>query len=72
MKVALIGIGGRVGSRLATELLARGHSVTGIARTTSALGRHGGPPEYSLSLGLLKARRAASSKSASLTIAYRR
>ena len=32
MKVALIGIGGRVGSRLATELLARGHSVTGIAR----------------------------------------
>lgn len=32
MKVALIGISGRVGSRLATELLARGHSVTGIAR----------------------------------------
>ncbi len=30
MKVALIGIG-RVGSRLASELLRRGHSVTGIA-----------------------------------------
>jgi putative NADH-flavin reductase len=32
MKIALIGIGGRVGSRIATELLARGHSVTGIER----------------------------------------
>jgi putative NADH-flavin reductase len=32
MKVALIGISGRVGSRLATELLRRGHQVTGIAR----------------------------------------
>src|SRR6185295_1518253 len=32
MKVALIGIGGRVGSRLAAELLKRGHAVTGIAR----------------------------------------
>lgn len=31
MKVALIGITGRVGSRLATELLRRGHLVTGIA-----------------------------------------
>jgi putative NADH-flavin reductase len=31
MKIALIGITGRVGSRLATELLSRGHSVTGIA-----------------------------------------
>lgn len=30
--VALIGISGRVGSRLAAELLRRGHSVTGIAR----------------------------------------
>jgi uncharacterized protein len=30
MKVALIGIGGRVGSRLATELLERGYAVTGI------------------------------------------
>lgn len=32
MKVALIGITGNVGSRLAAELLARGHHVTGIAR----------------------------------------
>lgn len=31
MKVALIGVTGRVGSRLASELLKRGHSVTGIA-----------------------------------------
>jgi hypothetical protein len=32
MKVALIGITGRVGSRRAVELLNRGHAVTGIAR----------------------------------------
>ena len=32
MKVALIGISGHVGSRLARELLARGHKVSGIAR----------------------------------------
>ncbi|MDR3389700.1 MAG: NAD(P)-dependent oxidoreductase [Rudaea sp.] len=32
MKIALIGVSGRVGSRLLTELLRRGHSVTGIAR----------------------------------------
>lgn len=32
MKVALIGISGRVGSRVADELLRRGHQVTGIAR----------------------------------------
>jgi putative NADH-flavin reductase len=31
MKIALIGVTGRVGSRLATELLSRGHTVTGIA-----------------------------------------
>ena len=31
MKIALIGVSGRVGSRLATELLSRGHAVTGIA-----------------------------------------
>jgi uncharacterized protein len=37
MKVALIGIGGRVGSRLATELLARGHTVTGIERNPGKL-----------------------------------
>lgn len=32
MKVALIGITGRVGTRVAAELLQRGHTVTGIAR----------------------------------------
>ncbi|BAK76867.1 NAD-dependent epimerase/dehydratase [Pseudogulbenkiania sp. NH8B] len=32
MNVVIIGISGRVGSRLATELLQRGHQVTGIAR----------------------------------------
>lgn len=32
MKVALIGVSGRVGTRLLTELLRRGHEVTGIAR----------------------------------------
>ena len=31
MHVALIGVTGRVGSRLATELLSRGHTVTGLA-----------------------------------------
>jgi putative NADH-flavin reductase len=31
-KIALLGITGRAGSRIAHELLARGHSVTGIAR----------------------------------------
>ena len=31
MKIALIGATGRVGSRLATELLSQGHAVTGIA-----------------------------------------
>src|SRR5688572_20780018 len=32
MNIALIGASGRVGSRVAKELLARGHKVTGIAR----------------------------------------
>lgn len=32
MKVALIGSSGRVGSRLAAELLRRGHAVTGVER----------------------------------------
>lgn len=32
MKIALIGASGRVGSRLLTEALARGHEVTAIAR----------------------------------------
>lgn len=35
MKVALIGVTGRVGSRLLAELLRRGHQVTGIARDVS-------------------------------------
>jgi uncharacterized protein len=37
MKIALIGASGHVGSRLLTELLGRGHSVTGIARDTTKL-----------------------------------
>jgi putative NADH-flavin reductase len=37
MKIALIGVSGRVGSRLLTELLNRGHEVTGIARDISKL-----------------------------------
>jgi putative NADH-flavin reductase len=32
MKVALIGANGKIGSRIAEELLRRGHDVTGIAR----------------------------------------
>jgi putative NADH-flavin reductase len=32
--IVIIGISGRVGSRIADELLARGHAVTGIARNT--------------------------------------
>jgi hypothetical protein len=39
MHVALIGVSGRVGSRLLTELLDRGHRVTGIARDTAALAK---------------------------------
>lgn len=35
--VAVIGISGRVGSRIADELLARGHRVTGIARDPKAV-----------------------------------
>ena len=31
-KIVVIGITGRVGSRIATELLSRGHHVAGIAR----------------------------------------
>jgi hypothetical protein len=34
MHIALIGVTGRVGSRLLAELLRRGHRVTGIARDT--------------------------------------
>lgn len=35
MKIALIGVSGRIGSRLLAEMLERGHSVTGIARDTT-------------------------------------
>lgn len=35
MNIAVIGITGRVGSRITAELLRRGHTVTGIARDTS-------------------------------------
>jgi putative NADH-flavin reductase len=34
-RIVILGITGRVGSRLADELLTRGHSVTGIARNVS-------------------------------------
>lgn len=37
MKIALIGVSGRVGSRLLAEMLKRGHSVTGIARNTGTV-----------------------------------
>jgi len=37
MKVALIGVTGRVGLRLLAELLRRGHAVSGIARNASRL-----------------------------------
>lgn len=37
MKVALIGVSGRVGSRLLAEMLRRGHEVTGIARDASGV-----------------------------------
>ncbi len=35
MKIALVGITGRAGSRIATELLSRGHQVIGIARDSA-------------------------------------
>src|SRR4051812_46349555 len=37
MKVALIGVSGRVGSRILDELLRRGHTVTGIARNVKSV-----------------------------------
>jgi uncharacterized protein len=37
LAVALIGISGRVGSRIADELLARGHRVDGIARNLKSI-----------------------------------
>lgn len=41
MKVALIGATGRVGSRVASELISRGHEVTGIALHASRDARAG-------------------------------
>ena len=37
MKVVILGISGRAGSRLRDELLQRGHQVTGIARDVSSV-----------------------------------
>lgn len=37
MEIALLGVSGRVGSRLLAELLSRGHRVTGIARDIAKL-----------------------------------
>ncbi len=37
MNVVLLGVSGRVGSRLLAELLRRGHQVTGVARDTGKL-----------------------------------
>ena len=54
MKVALIGVTGRVGSRLLAELLARGHVVTGIVRTAAPI-----EPTPSLSIAITDARDAA-------------
>ena len=42
MKIALIGTGGRVGSRLAAELVRRGHVVTGIERSPGKIGARPG------------------------------
>ncbi|KOF51886.1 MULTISPECIES: NAD(P)-dependent oxidoreductase [unclassified Achromobacter] len=47
MKIALIGITGRVGSRVADELLRRGHAVTGIARNRGEV-----PPQPGLTVQL--------------------
>lgn len=48
MKIALLGVSGRVGSRLLAELLRRGHQVTGIARDT---GKLSGQPQLVLRNG---------------------
>ena len=40
--IAILGITGRVGSRIADELLRRGHTVTGIARDVSKAGARPG------------------------------
>ncbi|OUL99891.1 NAD(P)-dependent oxidoreductase [Variovorax sp. JS1663] len=40
--IAILGITGRAGSRIATELLQRGHTLTGIARNTAKAGARPG------------------------------
>jgi putative NADH-flavin reductase len=40
MKIALLGATGNVGTRLAAELLRRGHQVTGIARNPGKIASH--------------------------------
>lgn len=52
-RIALLGITGRAGSRIASELLARGHRVTGIARNTADT-----PPQAGLTLQSADASRA--------------
>ena len=42
MKIAIIGITGNVGTRLAAELLRRGHQVTGIARNPRGMASQAG------------------------------
>ena len=42
MNIALIGASGRVGSRLAKELIGRGHTVTGIARDAAKIAQQPG------------------------------
>ena len=52
-RIAILGITGRAGSRLATELLTRGHTVTGIARKVSDV-----PPRPGLTVQSADATRA--------------
>lgn len=42
-KIAVHGVTGRAGSRIATELLSRGHAVNGIARNTAEAAKPGRP-----------------------------
>ncbi len=52
-RIAILGITGRAGSRLATELLTRGHTVTGIARKVADV-----PPRPGLTVQSADATRA--------------
>ena len=45
MKITLVGITGRLGSRLASELPPRGHAVTGVARHVHAINARSGSRE---------------------------